>query len=84
MNNKLLQDMMRVADAHAFRTVGHDRHEDRHQVYSEKLAELIVQECLTQIDSVNSLDYQRDNWDKGYNKGLQQAEEAIKEHFGIK
>ena len=46
--------------------------------FSEKFAQLIMQECVEQVQgcSMNS----GDEWEQG----LVLAEEAIKEHFGVK
>lgn len=48
---------------------------------TKKFAELIVRECLEQIYSV-TIDNPIDDWDQGYDSGLNQAAETIKEHFG--
>ena len=48
----------------------------------QKFAELIVRECLEQIYSV-TIDNPTDDWDQGYDSGLHQAAETIKEHFGV-
>ena len=48
----------------------------------EKFAELIVKECLEQIYTV-TIDNPTDDWDQGYDSGLYQAAETIKEHFGV-
>lgn len=45
-------------------------------------AESIVRECLEQIYSV-TIDNPTDDWDQGYDSGLNQAAETIKEHFGV-
>lgn len=52
------------------------------EVYMEKFAELIVQECLEQIYSV-TIDNPTDDWDQGYDSGLNAAAETIKTHFGV-
>ena len=49
----------------------------------EKFAELIVRECINEINSVTTGDHGRDDWDHGYDAGLSQASETIKEHFGV-
>jgi len=54
------------------------------RLYRDKFAELIIRECCFQIDSVTTGDYHRDEWDDGYDAGLTQAVETIKEHFGVK
>lgn len=53
-----------------------------HSVVSGKFAELIVSECLEQIYSV-TIDNPTDDWDQGYDSGLNQAAETIKTHFGV-
>lgn len=49
---------------------------------TEKFAELIVRGCLEQIYSV-TIDNPTDDWDQGYDSGLNQAAETIKTHFGV-
>lgn len=56
--------------------------DQRYLMYEEKFAELIVRECLEQIYSV-TIDNPTDDWDQGYDSGLNQAAETIKEHFGV-
>ena len=53
------------------------------QLYNKRFAELIVKECINEIDSVTTGDHGRDEWDDGYDAGLSQASETIKEHFGV-
>ena len=48
----------------------------------QEFAELIVRECLEKIYSV-TIDNPTDDWDQGYNSGLDQAAETIKTHFGV-
>jgi hypothetical protein len=52
--------------------------------FQEKFAELIIQECLFEIESVSTGGYGRGTYDTGYDAGLEQAAKTIKEHFGIK
>jgi hypothetical protein len=52
------------------------------EIFREKFAELIVRECLEQIYSV-TIDNPTDDWDQGYDSGLNQAAETIKTHFGV-
>jgi hypothetical protein len=49
----------------------------------EKYGQLVIRECLSEVESVSTGDYGRDEWDDGYDAGLSQASETIKEHFGI-
>lgn len=48
-----------------------------------RLAELIVRDCVDLCEDVRVADYVHEDWDKGYDKGLEQAAETISEHFGI-
>jgi hypothetical protein len=50
----------------------------------ERFVELVVKECLFEIESVSTGDYGRSTYDAGYDAGLVQASKTIKEHFGIK
>lgn len=63
---------------------GGDEVQSGEKLAMEKFAELIIRECCEEIDSVNTGDYGRDEYDKGYDAGLRQAIETIKEHFGVK
>jgi len=49
----------------------------------EKFAELIVRECIAEIESVKVDEYGTDVYDIGYDDGLTQSVETIKEHFGV-
>jgi hypothetical protein len=49
----------------------------------EKFAELIVRECVAELESVKVNEYRTDVYDIGYDDGLTQAVETIKEHFGV-
>jgi hypothetical protein len=51
---------------------------------AEKFAKLIVQECLADLEEVKVADYAHDEYDKGYDDGLTQAQETIKERFRVK
>jgi len=55
------------------------------EVITEKFAELIVRECMAQIEEgKRKVDvYRTDVYDIGYDDGLTQAVETIKEHFGV-
>jgi len=48
----------------------------------QRFAELIVRECLEKIYSV-TIDNPTDDWDQGYDSGLEQAADTIKTHFGV-
>lgn len=52
--------------------------------FEERFAKLIIDECIEELDAVKVEDYGNDDWDKGYDAGLTQAIETIKERFGIK
>lgn len=54
------------------------------QSFANRFAQLIIQECLTELESVKVYDYGRDDYDRGYDAGLTQAIETIKEHFEVK
>jgi len=49
----------------------------------EKFAQLIVAECIAELESVKVNEYRTDVYDIGYDDGLTQAVETIKEHFGV-
>ena len=49
----------------------------------QKFAELIIEECLHELESVDTGDYAGDDWDKGYDAGLLQARIVLKEYFGF-
>ena len=49
----------------------------------EKFAEKIVRECIAELESVKVNEYRTDVYDIGYDDGLTQAVETIKEHFGV-
>lgn len=52
----------------------------------ERFAELIVRECLTVINDSKEYKTPQDGWnehDAGWNPALEQAEENIKQHFGV-
>ena len=49
----------------------------------QKLVELIVRECIAELESVKVNEYRTDVYDIGYDDGLTQAVETIKEHFGV-
>lgn len=49
----------------------------------EKFAELIVQECLNEIQSLLDCNTQVDEFEQGVYNGLDMAKDCIKEHFGV-
>ena len=53
------------------------------KLFVEKFAELIVRECIAEIESVKVDEYGTDVYDIGYDDGLTQSVETIKEHFGV-
>ncbi len=57
--------------------------EDWFYLYNKKFAELIVKECVAELESVKVNEYRTDVYDIGYDDGLTQAVETIKEHFGV-
>ena len=61
----------------------YDRQNDSSVFNKEKFAELIVQECIAELESVKVNEYRTDVYDIGYDDGLTQAVETIKEHFGV-
>lgn len=48
-----------------------------------KFAELILRECMLEFKMAKVRDYASDEYDSGYDAGLQEAIEVIKEHFGV-
>jgi len=61
----------------------YDRQNDSSFFDKEKFAELIVRECIAEIESVKVDEYGTDVYDIGYDDGLIQSVETIKEHFGV-
>ena len=50
----------------------------------EKFAELIVRECALMLDSITVPVFELcEDWDHGYNKGLETGITVIKHRFGI-
>lgn len=52
-------------------------------IYNQKFAELLVKECIQEFEDVKVADHAHDKYDAGYDAGLQQAIEVIKQHFGV-
>ena len=54
--------------------------------YTEKFAELIIQECVNTIQNraPGQLGKAGDGWTNGYDDGLKTGAFLIKQHFGIK
>ena len=50
--------------------------------FLEKFAERIIQECLKDIETAAYHDSCED-WEYGYNSGLNKAKELICNHFGV-
>jgi hypothetical protein len=52
---------------------------------AQKLAELIVKECITTIeqDRFQKADLLETEYDDGYVDGMGRAERTLKEHFGV-
>lgn len=53
--------------------------EDEHY----EVAELILRDCIEEFEAVKVGDYAHDKHDAGYDDGLQQAIEVIRERFGV-
>ena len=53
------------------------------ELFEQKFAELIVRECVSEIRKQGDGDI-FDDWDCGYNCGINSSIEAIKKHFGVK
>ena len=51
--------------------------------FCKKFAELIVQECLNEIQSLLDCNTQVDEFEQGVYNGLDMAKDCIKEHFGV-
>jgi hypothetical protein len=51
----------------------------------EKFAELIVKECVSKIGDVykDALDYDMEDWDRGFLGGLSCAMDTVQKHFGV-
>ena len=49
----------------------------------EKFAELIIRECLNEIQSLLDCNTQVDEFEQGVYNGIDMAKDCIKEHFGV-
>ena len=59
------------------------RNVSRDKEWLENFAELIVRECISQIEKqCNGLT--STEWDEGYRAGLNASQHATKKHFGVK
>jgi hypothetical protein len=60
---------------------------DFQPIWSEKFAELIVQECVqTLIDNTPERytnEAAEEDWDKGYDRAMRDCVHHIQEHFGV-
>ena len=55
-----------------------------HRFNPEKFANFIIQECALVLESnILPLSGSIEDWDKGYNTGLETGVADIKQHFGI-
>jgi hypothetical protein len=86
--NERIQQLAKEAKEHALGAmIKITDKEQALKVYSEsydtKYTELIVRECMAQIEEKVDV-YRTDVYDIGYDDGLTQAVETIKEHFGVK
>ena len=50
--------------------------------FKEKFAKLIVAECVSEIQKQTDGEG-LDDWDRGYNCGINSSIESIKKHFGM-
>lgn len=55
------------------------------KLYDQTFAELIVRECVKQIEDehTDALDNHLEDWDRGYLDGLSVANEVIRKHFDV-
>ena len=51
--------------------------------FCKKFAQLIVKECLNEIQSLLDCNTQVDEFEQGVYNGLDMAKDCIKEHFGV-
>ena len=62
-----------------------DGHVGWHTQFNEKFAELIVRQCMTQIQEVRKIkvDQASPEYTQGFNDGMFVAIRTIEEHFGV-
>lgn len=55
------------------------------ELFVERFAELIVQECVSKIgdEYKDALDYVMEDWDRGFLGGLSCAMDTVQKHFGV-
>lgn len=79
--NKQIEDLMYRAGLTAQGCW--DQMDEYDQKAIEKLTELIVRECLNEIQSLLDCNTQVDEFEQGVYNGLDMAKDCIKEHFGV-
>ena len=52
-------------------------------LWFDTFAELILLDCINEFEDVKVADHAHDKYDAGYDDGLQQAIEVIRERFGV-
>ena len=75
MNREKIQDLAEHCDFYVGNEHWDKSHEEQQRLWAEKLAELIIDECVRHFNE----DYQRDfdtNWREDLSK-------SIKQHFGV-
>ena len=79
--NKQIEDLMYRAGLTAQGCW--DQMDEYDQKAIEKLTELIVRECLNEIQSLLDCNTQVDEFEQGVYNGLDMAKDCIKQHFGV-
>jgi hypothetical protein len=85
--NERIEELMFEAGRYADKNTGSsDRSGMWVYQYSEKFAELIVQECIKTIEyrAPGQMGKEGEGWTNGYDDGLKTGAWLLKEHFGIK
>ena len=84
--NELIEKLAEQAEEYAFNEIQKPQDPTKwksySQMYDEKFAELIVRECISQIEKQGN-GLTSTDWDEGYRSGLNASQKATKRHFGV-
>ena len=84
--NKRIMELIDQADLYARSDNSSMLFENYQKRYTEKFAELIVQEILRLLEQYSRDSFPEDtidDFDMGYLAGLHTAQKAVKKHFGV-
>jgi hypothetical protein len=81
MMNERIRELSKQAEIYALTLV--DREDDYVEVFEQKFAELIVQECMDIISNQTTLDTNED-FREGFSHGCKLSWTDIRKHFGVK